>query len=224
MKTCNCKIATFLIALALLLSPIPSHAQRKPQKVVALTLDDVLACAHSPTMLFLKRSVDQIREISTKTEGQTSYYERQVEIHWLDTDDEADILSFAERKFCNSGSLEFVAVPQGLQSVRYASTIYRAASHSYNLSLQQVYSSNRRFLQERGALPRSSRHLLTITIEPVQCNTQAASKGVPKSSHKTWKSEIGVSIQWEQGKSKNDWVFYRAMYDSPGCDSEISQR
>jgi hypothetical protein len=50
MKTYNCRIATFFIALALLLSPIASHAQRKPQEAVALTLEDILACAHSPTM------------------------------------------------------------------------------------------------------------------------------------------------------------------------------
>jgi hypothetical protein len=218
MKPYNCRIAAFFIALALLLSPIASHAQRKPQKAVALTLEDILVCAHSPTMQFLKKSVDQIREISTKTEGQTSYYERQVEIHWLEADDEADIFSLAERKFCSSGSLEFVTVPQGLQSVRYASDIHRDAGHSYSLSLQQVYSSNHTFLQRRGFYPHSSKRLLTVTMEPVQCNAQAESEGVPKSSPKIWKSETGVSMQWEEGKNKYDWVFYRAIYDSPGCD------
>jgi hypothetical protein len=133
-------------------------------------------------MQFLKKSVGQIREISTKTEGQTSYYDRRVEIHWLDAGDEADIFSFADRKFCSSGSLEFVAVPQGLQSVRYVTAIHRAA-HSYSLSLQQVYSSNRTFLQEHGVFPHSSRHLLTITIEPIQCDTQAADEGVHKISY-----------------------------------------
>lgn len=224
MKKYNCEIAVFFVAFAFLFSPIPSHGQRKPQKAVALTLDDILACTHSPTLQFLKRSVDQIREISTKTEGQTSYYDRRVEIHWLDTDDEADIFSFSERKFCSSGSLEFVAVPQGLQSIRYASAIHRAASHSYSLSLQQVYLSNRTFLQERGVFPHSAKHYLTITMKPIQCNAQAAGEGVLKSVAKIWKSETGVSIQWEEGKNKNDWVFYRAIYDSPGCDSEISQR
>jgi len=218
MKIYNCKIAILFVALLFLLSSIPSHAQQKRQKVAALTLDDILACAHSPTTQFLKKSEDQIRASSTKTEGQTSYYDRRVEIHWLDASDEVDIFSLAERKFCSSGSLEFVAVPQGLQSVRYASEIQRAAGHSFSLSLQQVYSSNRIFLQERGLFPHSTKRLLSITIEPVQCNTQAASGRALKSIPKIWKSEIGVSIQWEEGKTKNDWVFYRAIYDSPGCD------
>jgi hypothetical protein len=217
MKSYNCKIAT-LLAFALLCSPIPSHAQKKRQKAVPLTLGDILACAHGPTTQFLKKSEDQIRASSTNSEGQTSYYDRRVEIHWLEADDEADIFSLAERKFCSSGSLEFVAVPQGLQSVRYASDIHRDAGHSYSLSLQQVHSSNHTFLQRRGFYPHSSRRLLTVIMEPVQCNAQAESEGVPKSSPKIWKSETGVSMQWEEGKNKNDWVFYRAIYDSPGCD------
>jgi hypothetical protein len=220
MKTYNCKIAIVFVALAFPLFPTPSHAQQKSQKAAALTLDDILACAHSPTMRFLKRSVDQIRATSTETVGQTSYYDRRVEIHWLDAGDGADIFSFTERKFCSFGSLEFVAVPQGLQSVRYASAIHRAAGHSYSLSVQQVYSGNHTFLQEHGVFPNSARHFLTITIEPVQCNAQATGEGgvLKNNKIKIWKSETGVSIQWEEGKNKNDWVFYRAMYDSPGCD------
>ena len=137
----------------------------------------------------------------------------------LDADDAADILSPAERKFCSSGSLEFVAVPQGLQSVRYASAIHRDAGHSYSLSVQQVYSGNRTFLQEHGVFPNSAKHFLTITIKPVQCNAQAAGEsGVRRKITKIWKSETGVSIQWREGKNKNDWVFYRATYDSPGCE------
>jgi hypothetical protein len=215
MKTNNCKVAIVFVALAFPpLFPTPSHAQHQPQKVAVLTMDDILACVHSPTMRFLKRSVDQIRATSTETEGQTSYYDRQVEIHWSDAGDTADILSLTERNFCSFGSFEFVVVPEGLQSVPYASTIHRAAGRSYSLSLQQVYSGNHTFLQERSA-----RHLLTITIEPVQCNAQAAGEGgVVKNRTKIWKSETGVSIQWREGKNKNDWVFYQAIYDSPGCD------
>ena len=218
MKTYDWRIAIPFVVLLFLLSPIPSHGQRK---AVPLTLNDILACGHGPTVQFLKKSADQIRETSTKTEGQTSYYDRRVEIHWLDANDAADVLSLAERNFCSSGSLEFVTVPQGLQSVRYVSAIHRDAG-SYSLSLQQVYSSNHTFLQRRGFPPHPTRHLLTVILEPVQCNAQgnaqAVSEGAPKSSHKTWKSEMGVSIQWEEGKKKNDWVFYRAMYESPGCD------
>jgi hypothetical protein len=82
-----------------------------------------------------------------------------------------------------------------------------------------VYSGNRTFLQERGVFPNSAKHFLTITLGPVQCNAQAAGEtGVRRNITKVWKSETGVSIQWRQGKNKNDWVFYRAMYDSPGCD------
>jgi hypothetical protein len=217
MKTYNCKVAIVFVVLVFPLFPTPTHAQQKPhkpQKAVALTMDDILACAHSPTMRFLKRSVDQIRATSTETEGQTSYYDRRVEIHWSDAGDTADIFSFTERKFCSFGSLEFVVVPQGLQSVQYASAIHRAAGRSYSLSLRQVYSGNHTFLQAHSA-----RHFLTITIEPVQCNAQAAGEGgVLKNSTKTWKSEIGVSIQWQEGKNKNDWVFHQAIYDSPGCD------
>jgi hypothetical protein len=217
MKTYNCKVAIVFVVLVFSLFPTPAHAQQKPhkpQKAAALTMDDILACAHSPTMRFLKRSVDQIRATSTETEGQTSYYDRRVEIHWSDAGNTADIFSFTERKFCSFGSLEFVVVPQGLQSVQYASAIHRAAGRSYSLSLRQVYSGNRTFLQEHSA-----KHFLTITIEPVQCNTQAAGEGgVVKNSTKIWKSETGVSIQWQEGKNKNDWVFYQAIYDSPGCD------
>jgi hypothetical protein len=223
MKTNNCKVAIVFVALVFPpLFPTPSYAQQKsqkPQKATALTLDDILACTHSPTMRFLKRSVDEIRATSAETTGQTSYYDRQVEIHWSDAGDSADIFSFAERKFCSSGSLEFVTVPQGLQSVRYASAIHREAGHSYSLSVQQVYSGNRTFLQERGVFPNSAKHFLTITLGPVQCNAQAAGEsGVRRNITKVWKSETGVSIQWREGKNKNDWVFYRAMYDSPGCD------
>ena len=223
MKTNNCKVAIVFVALVFPpLFPTPSYAQQKsqkPQKATVLTLDDILACTHSPTMRFLKRNVDEIRAISTETTGQTSYYDRQVEIHWSDAGDSADIFSFAERKFCSSGSLEFVTVPQGLQSVRYASTVHRDAGHSYSLSVQQVYSGNRTFLQERGVFPNSAKHFLTITLGPVQCNAQAAGEsGVRRNVTKVWKSETGVSIQWREGKNKNDWVFYRAMYDSPGCD------
>jgi hypothetical protein len=218
MKTNNCKVAIVFVALAFpLLFPTPSYAQQKsqkPQKATALTLDDILACTHSPTMQFLKRSVHEIRATSTETVGQTTYYDRRVEIHWLDADDAADISSFAERNFCSSGSLEFVTVPQGLQSVRYASAIHRDAGHSYSLRVQQVYSGDRTFLQEH-----SPKHFLTIMIEPVQCNAEAAGEGgVHRKITKVWKSETGVSIQWREGRNKNDWVFYRAMYDSPGCD------
>jgi hypothetical protein len=223
MKTNNCKVAIVLVALAFSsLFPTPSYAQQKSQKsqkATALTLDDVLACTHSPTMRFLQRSVEEIRGTSTETVGQTSYYDRRVEIHWLDTDDVADISSLAERDFCSSGSLEFVTVPQGLQSVRYASAIHREAGHSYSLSVQQVYSSNHAFLQEHGVVPNSAKHLLTITIRPVQCNPQAAGEsGLRRNVPKVWKSETGVSIQWREGKNKNEWVFHRAMYDSPGCE------
>ena len=223
MKTNNCKVAIVFVALAFPpLFPTPSYAQQKsqkPQKATALTLDDILACAHSPTMRFLKRSVDEIRATSTETLGQTSYYDGRVEIHWLDADDAADIFSFAERNFCSSGSLEFMTVPQGLQSVRYASAIHRDAGHSFSLNVQQVYSGNRTFLQERGVFSNSGGHFLTITMAPVQCNTQAANEGgVRRNVTKIWKSETGVSIQWREGKNKNDWVFYRATYDSPGCE------
>ena len=223
MKTNNCKVAIVFVALVFPpLFPTPSYAQQKsqkPQKATALTLEDILACTHSPTMRFLKRSVDEIRATGTETTGQTSYYDRQVEIHWSDAGDSADIFSFAERKFCSSGSLEFVTVPQGLQSVRYASAIHRDAGHSYSLSVQQVYSGNRTFLQERGVFPNSAKHFLTITLGPVQSNTQAAGEsGVRRNVTKVWKSETGVSIQWREGKNKNDWVFYRATYDSPGCE------
>jgi hypothetical protein len=223
MKTHKCKVAIVFVALAFPpLFPTPSHAQQKlqkPQKPTALTLDDVLACTHSPTMRFLKRSVDEIRAISTETVGQTSYYDSRVGIHWLDADDAADIVSFSERNFCSSGSLEFVTVPQGLQSVRYASAIHRDAGHSYSLSVQQVYSGNRTFLQEHGVVSNSAKHFLTITIKPVQCDAQAADEsGVRRNVTKIWKSETGVSIQWREGKNKNDWVFYRATYDSPGCE------
>ena len=223
MKTNNCKVAIVFVALVFpSLFPTPSYAQQKsqkPQKATALTLEDILACTHSPTMRFLKRSVDEIRATGTETTGQTSYYDRQVEIHWSDAGDSADIFSFAERKFCSSGSLEFVTVPQGLQSVRYASAIHRDAGHSYSLSVQQVYSGNRTFLQERGVFPNSAKHFLTITLGPVQCNAQAAGEsGVRRNVTKVWKSETGVSIQWREGKNKNDWVFYRATYDSPGCE------
>jgi hypothetical protein len=223
MKTHDCRVAIIFVALALPpLFPTPSYAQQKsqkPQKATALTLDDILACSHSPTMRFLKRSVDEILATSTETTGQTSYYDRQVEIHWSDAGDSADIFSFAERKFCSSGSLEFVTVPQGLQSVRYASAIHRDAGHSYSLSVQEVYSRNHTFLQEHGVLSNPAKHFLTITIEPVQCNAQAVGEsGVRRNVTKIWKSETGVSIQWREGKNKNDWVFYRAMYDSPGCD------
>ena len=222
MKT-NCKVAIVFVALAFPpLFPTPSHAQQKsqkPQKATALTLDDILACTHSPTMRFLKRSVDEIRATSTETAGQTSYYDRRVEIHWLDPDNAADIFSFGERSFCSSGSLEFVTVPQGLQSVRYASAIHRDAGHSYSLSVRQVYSSNRTFLQERAVFPNSAKHFLTMTIKPVQCNAQAAGEsGVRRNVTNIWKSETGVSIQWREGKNKNDWVFYRATYESPGCE------
>jgi hypothetical protein len=218
MKTNNCKVAIVFVALVFPpLFPTPSYTQQKsqkPQKATALTLDDILACTHSPTMRFLKRSVDEIRATSTETPDQTSYYDRQVEIHWSDAGDSADIFSFAERKFCSSGSLEFVTVPQGLQSVRYASAIHRDAGHSYSLSVQQVYSGYHTFLQKHSA-----KHFLTITMEPVLCNAQAAGEGgVVKNSTKIWKSETGVSIQWQEGKNKNDWVFYQAIYDSPGCD------
>ncbi len=112
MKTNNCKVTIVFVALAFSpLFPIPSYAQQKsqkPQKAAVLTLDDILACTRSPTMRFLKRSVDEIRATSTETVGQTSYYDRRVEIHWLDAGDNADIFSFAERKFCSFGSLEFV--------------------------------------------------------------------------------------------------------------------
>ena len=223
MKTNNCGFAIVFVALAFPpLFPTPSYAQQKsqkPQKTTALTLDDILACTHSLTMRFLKRSVDEIRATSTETVGQTSSYDSRVEIHWLDADDVADISSLAERDFCSSGSLDFVTVPQGLQSVRYASAIHRDAGHFYSLSVQQVYSSNHTFLQEHGVFPNSAKHLLTITIRPVQCNAQAAGdSGVRKNVPKIWKSETGVSIQWREGKNKNDWVFYRAMYDSPGCE------
>jgi hypothetical protein len=223
METNRCKVAIVFVALAFPpLFPTSSYAQQKsqkPQKATALTLDDILACTHSPTMRFLKRSADEIRATSTETVGQTSYYDRRVEIHWLDADDVADISSLAERDFCSSGSLEFVTVPQGLQSVRYASAIHREAGHSYSLSVQQVYSSNHAFLQEHGVVPNSAKHLLTITIRPVQCNPQAAGEsGLRRNVPKVWKSETGVSIQWREGKNKNDWVFYRAMYDSPGCE------
>jgi hypothetical protein len=220
MKIHNCKVAIVFIVLAFpLLSPIPSYAQRKPQKATVLTLQDVLACTHSPAMRFLKKSADEIRATSTETVGQTSHYDRQVEIHWLDAGDRADIFSFAERQFCSFGSLDFVTVPQGLQSAQYASAIHRDAGHSYSLSVQQVYSSNHMFLQEHGVVPNSAKHFLTITIKPVQCNAQAAGEsGVLRNTTQIWKSETGVSIQWREGKNKNDWVFYRAMYDSPGCD------
>ena len=223
MKTNNYRVAIVFVALAFPpLFPTPSYAQQKsqkPQKATALTLDDILACTHSPTMRFLKRSVDEIRATSTETVGQTSYYDRRVEIHWSDADDAADIFSFAEINFCSSGSLEFVTVPQGLQSVRYTSAIHRDAGHSYSLSVQQVYSGNRTFLQEHGVFSNSAKHLLTITIKPVQCNAQTAGEsGVLRNITKIWKSETGVSIQWREGKSKNDWVFYRATYDSPGCE------
>ena len=219
MKIHNCKVAIILVALAFPLFPTPSHAQQKPQKAAVLTMDDILACTHSPTMRFLKKSVDQIRAASTETEGQTSYYDRRVEIHWSDAGDRSDIFSFTERKFCSLGSLEFVVVPQGLQSVRYASAIHRDAGHSYSLSVQQVYSGNRTFLQEHGVVSNSAKHFLTITIEPVQCNAQAAGEsGVRRNVTKIWKSETGVSIQWREGKNKNDWVFYQAIYDLPGCD------
>jgi hypothetical protein len=106
MKTNNCKVAIVFVALAFPpLFPTPSHAQHKPQKAAALTMDDILACVHSPAMRFLKRSMDQIRATSTGAEGQTSYYDRQVEIHWSDTGDTADILSLTERKFCSLGHL-----------------------------------------------------------------------------------------------------------------------
>jgi hypothetical protein len=215
MKTHNCKVAIVFVALTFPpLFPTPSYAQQKPQKATALTLDDILACTHSPTMRFLKRSVDEIRATSADTVGQTSYYDRRVEIHWSDAGDGAVIFSFTERKLCSSGSIEFVVVPQGLQSVQYASAIHRDASHAYSLSVQQVYSGNHTFLQKHTA-----GHFLTITIEPVQCNAQAAGEGgVLKNSTKIWKSETGVSIQWQEGKKKNDWVFYRAIYESPGCD------
>jgi hypothetical protein len=223
MKTNICKVAIVFFALAFPpLFPTPSYAQQKsqkPQKATALTLDDILACTHSPTMRFLKRSVDEIRATSTETAGQTSYYDRRVEIHWLDADDAADIFSIAERNFCSSGSLEFVTVPQGLQSVRYASAIHRDAGHSYSLNVQQVYSGNRTFLQEHAVFPNSGKRFLTITIKPVQCNAQVAGEsGVRKNVTQIWKSETGVSIQWREGKNKNDWVFYRATYDSPGCE------
>ena len=223
MKTNICRVAIVFFALAFPpLFPTPSYAQQKsqkPQKATALTLDDILACTRSPTMRFLKRSVDEIRATSTETAGQTSYYDRRVEIHWLDADDAADIFSIAERNFCSSGSLEFVTVPQGLQSVRYASAIHRDAGHSYSLSVQQVYSGNRTFLQEHAVFPNSGKRFLTITIKPVQCNAQAAGEsGVRKNVTQIWKSETGVSIQWREGKNKNDWVFYRATYDSPGCE------
>ena len=223
MKTNNCRVAIVFVALALpRLFPTPSYPQQKsqkPQKATALTLDDILACTHSPTMRFLKRSVDEIRATSTETAGQTSYYDRRVEIHWLDADDAADIFSIAERNFCSSGSLEFVTVPQGLQSVRYASAIHRDAGHAYSLSVQEVYSGNRTFLQEHAVFPNSGKRFLTITIKPVQCNAQAAGEsGVRKNVTQIWKSETGVSIQWREGKNKNDWVFYRATYDSPGCE------
>jgi hypothetical protein len=223
MKTNNCRVAIVFVALALpALFPTRSYAQQKsqkPQKATALTLDDILACTHSPTMRFLKRSADEIRATSTETVGQTSYYDRRVEIHWLDADDEADISSLAERDFCSSGSLEFVTVPQGLQSVRYASAIHREAGHSYSLSVQQVYSSNHTFLQEHGVVSNSAKHFLAITIRPIQCNAQAAGESeLRRNATKIWKSETGVSIQWREGKNKNDWVFYRATYDSPGCD------
>jgi hypothetical protein len=223
MKTHNCKVAIALVALAFPpLFPTPSYAQQKsqkPQKATALTLNDILACTHSPTMRFLKRSVDEIRATSTETVGQTSYYDRRVEIHWSDADDTADVSSFSESKFCSFGSFEFVVVPQGLQSVRYASAIHRDAGHSYSLSVQQVYSGNRTFLQEHGVVSNSAKHFLTITLGPVQCNAQAAGEsGVRRNVSKIWKSETGVSIQWREGKNKNDWVFYRATYDSPGCE------
>ncbi len=223
MKTNNCKVAIVFVVLAFPpLFPTPSYAQQKsqkPQKATVLTLDDILACTRSPTMRFLKRSVDEIRATSTETVGQTSYYDRQVEIHWLDADDRADILSPTERRFCSFGSLEFMVVPQGLQSVQYASAIHRDAGHSYSLSVQQVYSGNRTFLQEHGVFSNPAKRLLTITIEPVQCDAQAAGEsGARRKITKIWKSETGVSIQWREGKNKNDWVFYRAMYDSPGCD------
>jgi hypothetical protein len=214
MKTHNCKVAIVFVALVCSLFPTPSYAQQKPRKATALRLDYIVACTHSPTMPFLRRSVDEIRATSTETVGQTSYYDRRVEIHWSDAGDRADIFSFAERKFCSSGSLELVTALQGLQSVRYASAIHRDAGHSYSLSVQQVYSGNHTFLQKRSA-----GHFLTITIEPVQCNAQAGGEGgVVKNSTKIWKSETGVSIQWQEGKKKNDWVFYRAIYESPGCD------
>jgi hypothetical protein len=223
MKTNNCNVAIVFVVLAFPpLFPTPSYAQQKsqkPQKATALTLDDILTCTHSPTMRFVKRSVDEIRATSTETVGQTSYYDRRVEIHWLDADDAADIFSLSEGNFCSSGSLELVTVPQGLQSVRYASAIHRDAGHSYSLSVQQVYSGNRTFLQEHGVVSNSAKHFLTITMRPVQCNAQAAGEsGVRRNVTKIWKSETGVSIQWREGKNKNDWVFYRATYDSPGCD------
>jgi len=219
MKTYNCKVAIVFVALAFPLFPTPSYAQQKPQKATALRLDDILACTHSPSMRFLKMSMDEIRATSTETVGQTSYYDRRVEIHWSDTGDSVDILSQGERQFCSFGSLEFVTVPQGLQSVRYASAIHRDAEHSYSLSVQQVYSGNHTFLQEHGVVSNSAKHFLTITIEPVQCNAQATGEsGARRKVTKVWKSETGVSIQWREGRNKNDWVFYQAIYDSPGCD------
>ena len=82
-----------------------------------------------------------------------------------------------------------------------------------------MYSSNYSFLQEQKVSRNSAKHFLTVTIKPVQCNVKAAGEnGVSKSIPKIWKSEAGVSIQWEEGRHKNDWVFYQAIYDSPGCD------
>ena len=218
-KTYNCKTAIVLVALAFAFSPIYSHAQQKPKTSTTLTLEDVLACGHGPSMQFLKMSVDQIRAMSTKTEGQTSYYDRQVEIHWLDDADEADILSLSERKFCSSASLQFVSVPQGLKTVRYVSSIHRIAGRSYTLSLQQVYAGSRAFLQEQGVVSKPAKRILTVTLEPIQCDIRTAGEdGVFKTSKRTWKSKIGVSLQWEKGKNKNEWVFYQAIYGSPGCD------
>ena len=207
-----------LTSIAYPFSPIHSHTQQKSNFSTTLTLEDVLACGHSPSMQFLKMSVDQIRAMSTKTEGQTSYYDREVEIHWLDDADEADILSRSERKFCSSASLQFVSVPQGLKTVRYVGSIQRTAG-SYTLSVQQVYTGSRTFLQEQGVFSKPAKRMLTVTLEPIQCDIRpAGTDGVFKPNKRIWKSKIGVSLQWERGKNKNEWVFYQAIYGSPGCD------
>ena len=69
MKTNNCKVAIVFVALAFLLFfPTLSYAQQKSQKLqkaTVLTLDDILACTHSPTMRFLTERVGSWLNIFT---------------------------------------------------------------------------------------------------------------------------------------------------------------
>ena len=64
-----------------------------------------------------------------------------------------------------------------------------------------------------GVFKNSDEGFLTITLDPIQCEvklTDETDGGKPVHVPVT-KSNIGLSLQSEEGKSKNDWIFYRAI-------------